>query len=109
MLHIAQKKLDLSLNGFGDAGASALASGLQAPVSVAKGLEHDSVHESTASTDTRIVHQTECSIPAYISSLGDAHGMMEWSFVFLFSVFQGTSVILGIFHCLVPQDRASVS
>ena len=67
------------------------------------------MHESTASTDTRIVPQTECSIPAYISSLGDAHGIMEWSFVFPFLVFKGTSVILGICHSLVPQDRASVS
>ena len=76
---------------------------------MAKRLEHDSVHQSTASTDTRIVHQTECWISACISSLGDACGMMEWSFVFLFLVFKGTSVILSVFHCLVPQDRASVS
>ena len=75
----------------------------------AKGLEHDSVHDNTASTDTRFVHQTECSIPAYISSLGDPHGMMEWSYVSLFLVFKGTSVILGICHCPVPQGRASVS
>ena len=76
---------------------------------MAKRLEHDSVHQSTASTNTRIVPQTECWLSAYISSLGDAYGMMEWSFVFLFLVFKGTSVILGVFHCPVPQDRASVS